>query len=332
MKTHTMKHIAAASFAAFAFCVAPVNVARAQNQQTQAQLEMLTPQAEAFTLGKLAGKPLRGAQQEQFSTIHDFLIEPQSGRVHFALSPSGSNTFRIVPMSAIDVVGNNELALRIDRGQWDRVGTLTDQQLQGRVSVDEAHQRRLMDQFSLGQADAAVGGLIRASTLKGREMRAGNDQLGTVEDVVIDFHNKIAAPVVKVTSNFAGSEQRFLVPFHRLQLSDGAAPITTSLTRNDFRQLRWQAQGSPTPTGYPGGQAGQFRQTFQPTAQAAVAIQQSLAQNQAIPQGSVQVIPESRIVLRGTVSNAQQKAQIEQQAQQAAAGVRVDSEIQVRNW
>ncbi|MDO8544340.1 MAG: BON domain-containing protein [Opitutaceae bacterium] len=64
---------------------------------------------------------------------------------------------------------------------------------------------------------------------------------------------------------------------------------------------------------------------------AAIAVRQAIDRDQSI-QGSVQVIPESRIVLQGSVPSEQKKNEIEQAARQAAPGVRIDSNLTVRQW
>lgn len=293
-------------------------------------LEVASPQSEAFAMGKLAGHPLNASNGEQLSTISDFLIEPQSGRVHFAVAGSGAGpggeTYRIIPMSVLaSSPGGETFTVRMDRNQWDAVGTLVESRLQGRVSINDDHQQRLHRQFALPGQPAPAVELIRASQLRGREVRAGNEQVGRVEDVVIDLHNHRAAPMVTLASNFAGGSQKFLLPFAQLQLGDqpGAA-ITTSLTRADFHRL----QPGLSPTGQTSAMFGQAPSI----GHAANAVQQALSRDQSFATSGVQVIPESRLVLRGAVENHQKKADIERAAQQAAPGVRIDSEITIRNW
>lgn len=294
-------------------------------------LEVASPQAEAFAVGKLTGHPLNASNGEQMSTITDFLIEPQSGRVHFAVAGSGAGpkgeTYRIIPMAALNSSpGGETFTVRLDRNQWDKVGTLIESRLQGKISIEEDHQQRLQHQFALAGQPAPAIELIRASQLRGREVRAGNEQIGRVEDVVIDLHNHRAAPMVTLSSGFAGGSQKFLLPFAQLQLGDQPeAAITTSLTRADFQRV----QPGLSPTGQSSAMFGQQQNSI---ANAATAVQQALSRDQSFATSGVQVIPESRIVLRGTVESQQKKAELERAAQQAAPGVRIDSELTVRNW
>lgn len=302
-------------------------LAQAQQPATSGSLQSVEPVtavSENFTLGKLTGKPVRGMNQEELSTIEDYLVDPQTGRVHFAVVPSGSNTFRIVPMRALQpVAGEGVFTVPVASAQWAQVGTMVAQRLQGNVMIDDNHQQRLMRQFGLPNAESAARNLVRASSLKGRELRAGNEQLGTIEDVVIDYNNQVAAPVLKFT--VGGGDQKFTVPMSHLQLSAGQGAITTHLTRNHFQSAHSAAMG---PTGSDGWRFGQGRGG--PIGSVLTAVQQAIERDAAIPQGTVQVFPETRIVMRGTVENEQKKAEAERAAQQAAPGMRIENQITVR--
>lgn len=329
MKTHHLKFVTPAFLTALAFCAGGV-AAHAQNPAGMS-LEVASPQSEAFTLKNLSGKPVRASNQEQLSTVSDFLIEPQSGRVQFLVAPSGGgaegDTFRIIPIAAITASPSGDtFNLTIDRSQWEKVGTMTESRLRGKISINEEHQQRLAREMAMSGQPASTGALefVRASELRGREIRAGNEQVGTIEDVVIDLHNKIAAPLVTPAGGFAAGAQKFLVPFQQLQLGDQAqGAINTTLTRADFQRL----QPGLSPTGQPSSWFGQP----QSAAASATAVQTALARNPSLAKYAVQVVPESRLVLRGTVENEQRKQEVQQAAQQAAPGVRIDNEITVQN-
>lgn len=325
----THSTVSTALLAAFAFSAATtVLPAQTPGAGATMNLEIATPQSEAFALRNLAGKPLRGSNQEQFSTIEDFLIDPQTGQLHFAVSPSGSGpsgeTFRIIPMTALTASPNGDVfTVHLDRSKWDQVGTLIESRLKNRVSVDRDHLERLARQFGTPSQAQGDQNLVRASELKGRELRSGSEQIGTIEDVVIDLNNRRAAPLLKPSAGFSSAGQKFLVPFAQLQIGEQAqGAITTTLSRADFQRV--QPGMSPT------GQTSAMFSQGQPIGSAVSAVQQALSRDQSL--SGVQVIPERRIVLRGTVENQQKKSEVERMAQQAAPGVRIDSEITVRNW
>jgi sporulation protein YlmC with PRC-barrel domain len=287
-------------------------------------IEQVTPQAENSTLAKIVGKPVRNQNQEELSTLQDFLVDPQTGRVHFAVVDSGSNTSRIVPMRALQAGSGTEgLVVQRPRPEWDQVGTMSAEQLQGSVTIDDDHQQRLARQFALGSAEPAARDLIRASALKDRELRAADGQLGRIEDVVIDFANQIAAPMVAL--NAAGMSQKYLVPMQHLQINEGQGAITTTLSRNQFTASPPQAFAA---TGFNRGAYGPGNR---PVAAAVSAVQQALARDASLAPGSVQVVPESRLILRGSVENEQKKAEAERAAQQAAPGIQIENQLTVRN-
>lgn len=293
-------------------------------------LQLASAETDAFALSQLTGKPLRGANQEQLGTVSDFLIDPKTGHVRFAVVPSGAGTsgetFRLVPMTALErTSGTDGLTVRIGKTEWDRVGTMTQDQLPARVTLNAEQLQRLAQQFAIGSQpgqDATAGELVRASSLKGQALRSGSDQVGTIEDVAIDVPRRMAAAVLKSAGGFTGSEQKYLVPFHQLQWSgDSSSGITTSLTRNEFQQ----AQSKLSPTGYTGApftRGGAAPQATQ------AAVQQAV--NQAAGSAGVQVAAETWLILRGTVDNEQKRAEVERAAQQAAPGLPIDNKVTVK--
>jgi hypothetical protein len=279
-----------------------------------------------FGLANLIGKPVYSSNQEQLGTLADFLIEAPTGRVRYAVVPSGGDTFRLAPIAALEQRWDGSFALRLDRNQWDRVGTVTQAQLPERLNLSGDHQQRLVQQFSLaGQPGSENGHLehVRATGLRGKSVNAGNQSAGIIEDVLIDVPRRTAAAVLKGTLVFATTEKPFVVPLSQLQFGSGTPlTLTTSLTQNDFVRARTAAQATAANTNAPLSQANAMP--------SASAIQQAVERHTSVARGAVNVIPESRLVLRGTVESEQKKAEVERAARAAAPGVRIDSEITVR--
>jgi hypothetical protein len=293
----------------------------------QAAVQPATGDWEQATLGKMTGQTIRASNDESISTVADYLIEPHSGQLRYAIVPSGSGaggmTFRLVPMAALDPAASNSqsLKLRIDRAQWDRVGTLTNDWLRDHVWIDNEHRQRIAQQFSVSGALPGQGStveLVRASSLKGRPLVSGQDNLGTISDVVIDVANKAAWALVRTPDTQPGGGRNYLFPLDRAEIHADRGAIKTSLTRNDFAA----AQPELAPTG--------FSSSGQNMSGVVTAIQQATQNVAGVAPGNVQVVQEGRIVLRGTVSSEQQKAEVLRAASQAAPGVRVDSELTVR--
>lgn len=325
MKTQSVRSTLTLAFVTTCIACAPALAQFPGAAQAQQPIEAVTPESQSFAVGHLAKKPVRSASGESLGEISEFLIDPKSGRVHFAVVYVGNDFFRIVPMNALQPGSGSEgLVLAVDRATWDKIPPMNEQQLLGPVSIDAAHQQQLQQHYQLPAAEPPANDLLRATLLNERELRVGNDRVGTVDDVVIDFHNRISAPLVRMKKSAGGEEQRVLVHFSRLQVNpEPRTPIVANLTAQDL-----DAVGSLTPTGYPSG-FGVSSQT--PQGNVASAVQQAIERDASVPRGAVAVIPEHRVILRGVVENEQKRTEVERAAQQAAPGVQIVNQLMVQN-
>jgi sporulation protein YlmC with PRC-barrel domain len=294
-----------------------------------ASVQVATPEANAFSLQALAGKPVHGASQEVLGILTDFLIEPQTGKVEYAVVPSGvdaaGETYRLIPIAALDPASGTEgLRTHVSKAQWNQVGTLPDRQLRGAISLHPAHRQQFNQQYGLGMpAPGTSGALVRVSELRGKTLQTWGQQLGTIQDVAIDVRHQVAAAVVTPTDTTLGAGQTFLVPFTQLQIgSPDQSAINTVLTREHFQQAL-----SGMPTGLPGSP---FAATGTPDGTVAMTVRQALDQDPSVAGANVHVVPETRIRLHGTVTDEQTRSNIERIAKEAAPGVQVDNHIAVQ--
>lgn len=330
MKPHVLPR-ASLTLALLAIGLASAPALRSQlpgpGQPGYQPVEVVTPQLQDFAVGHLAGKPVRSSNQEDLGTVSEFALDPQSGRVHFAIVNAGPRTFRLVPMSALQPnSGPGGLVLNISRAEWERIPTFSEQELLEHVSLDAPRQQQLQQQFHLAAAEPPAQNLIRSTLMNEREVRVGNQAVGKVDDVVIDFHNRIAAPSVKLNAGYGPGNSNVLIHFGSLQVSpEPRGAVTANVSVND---LRSPASSRLMPTGYPSG----FNPAGQPPANnLALAVQQALDRDASLPRGSVQAMPETRIVLRGVVDNPQKRMDAERAAQQAAPGVPIENQLMVRS-
>lgn len=316
MKTHATKR------SILSLIIAGVLAGGATATAQTAQVQLATAPAQSNGLDAFLGKSLRGSNQEDFGQVADFLVNPEDGKLHFLLVTSGAGsagqTYRIVPVSALTSTAPDQFAVAMGQAEWDKVGTLTESRLQGRVTLQPDQLQDLTREFSAAQPGIAAAGaaqtFVRVSQVKGKDVRSGNQKIGRIEDVAIDLNQQMAQPVLAPAGGFATTGQKYVMPFSQLEFTDDAqGAFSTTLSAADFQQQL-------TPTGRQSADA------------AAAAVQQALAQNPSLSAAGVQVVPESRIVLRGSVENNEKKAEIEQAARQAAPGLRVDSELTVKGW
>ncbi len=304
----------------------PVTSQQASAAAGVGSVQVASPEAEAFTLQRMAGKPLRGSGQEELGSVSDFLIDPQTGHVRYAVVPSGAGasgeTYRIIPIAALDPTSGHEgLRISLGKAQWNQVGTMTEQELKGSIALNDEQRQRLMQQFSITQpAQSGSNELVRASQLRSKTLQSGGQQLGSIQDVAIDVRHQVAAAVV-TSAGAAG--QKFLVPFGQLQISNPEqGSINTTLTQMHFQQAQ-----SGTPTGLTGSP---FTSANPPATSAAMAVRRALDQDASLARAQVQVIPESRIALRGTTESEQIRSNIERIAKEVAPGMQVDNHITVK--
>lgn len=303
------------------------------------RVQRINPRAESFGLQRMAGRPVRSRNGEQLSTVTDFLVDPQTGRVHFAILPSGAGphgmTYRIVPISAFVGADEGALILGLDRAQWDRVGTIEEPLLKDRVTIDVDHQERLSRQLGLSRKEVYDGRgpaeLVRATSLRGESIRWGNGQRNRVDDVVVDVTRHEFAIVLSMEGASAGAgrgDQRFVVGFQQLGKREGGGWVS-KLTREDFQV--------PEPVVSAGEERGRRyesndpRYRDQPADVSAEANAVKQAFDHSWARGRVEVIPErSRLVLRGMLDSEQERAEIEQLAMRAAPGIRIENQIALR--
>lgn len=130
-------------------------------------------------------------------------------------------------------------------------------------------------------AAAGDSHLIRASKLKGKELRAQDAEIGTIESIAIDLDQGTATAVVEVDDDFADSDASFHVPFSDLQVdSADTDTVSTTLARSDFTQ----AQSSSTATpGFATESSSSADETLTPTGRTSASVESS--ETSDAPQG-----------------------------------------------
>lgn len=306
------------------------NQAQAATVSPLAPVQVATPEAKASSLAAMADKPIRSAAQEILGTLTDFLIDPRTGKVEFAVVPSGvdaaGETYRLISIGALEYMSAAEgLRARINNAQWQQVESFPDRQLRGSISLNPAQRQRLDQQFGVTTYNnpRAQTALVRASELRGKTLQTWGQQLGVVQDVAIDVRHQLAAALVNPTDSALGSGQTFLVSFSQLQIGRPEQnAINTILTQAHFQQAQAGLPTGPTSSAFAPSNA--FGET------AASTVRRALDQNPSLARANVQVVPETRIRLHGTVQDEQTRSNIERTAKEAAPGLQVDNHITVQ--
>jgi sporulation protein YlmC with PRC-barrel domain len=85
--------------------------------------------------------------------------------------------------------------------------------------------------------------LALASDIKGKTLRSGDQEVGSIEDIVIHMEQRKASALVDPANNMIDGDDKFLVPFTRIDRA-GDDRYTTTLTRQDFDGARTGSAGS----------------------------------------------------------------------------------------
>jgi sporulation protein YlmC with PRC-barrel domain len=195
---------------------------------------------------KLKRSEVRTANGESLGRLRDFVVDRSSGEIVYAVVGTGGflgmgETLRLVPFQSLDHrAGADSVALRDTRAEWDRFTVIRSEDLkEGRFSVTADREPPRAERRDTLPADRSQRGeLISVAKLRGHSIRAGGEEIGEVEDIVIDFGQRIALALVETDSDFTGSEENFLVPLDRLRIEPGQNVFTTQLTRADFQDVR----------------------------------------------------------------------------------------------
>lgn len=233
------------------------------DMKAHAAVQVASDRVSERGLDKFLGKEIRGVNGEQVGTVEDFILDAKSGKVAFAVVASGGvagigETLRVVPYRAIKLAANDEgFTTPVEQSQWNKMPALDKGDFEeGRINLTAEQQRELSANYGASDADVTAGvesttetvretsrqgdfagRMVRATDLQGKTVRANNQELGEIEDIIIDFQRGTASALIDAESEFTGSDRDFLVSLQKLQIRGrDQEMITTELSRADFER------------------------------------------------------------------------------------------------
>lgn len=298
---------------------------------------------------ELAGMTVQNRNGESLGKVKDFVVDANTGQVLYTVIGSGGvlgigETLHAVPVSALNydsTTGAERLTLDIAADRWsaaprfrkDRISSLQADQ-EGRSTFEYYGQS-----WPISSQPQQQQQLVMANDIIGKNLSNGGQQVGSIQDVLLQFQNRTAALLIDPSDDFAGTDQHYIVPFNKLTATGGDS-LATSLTRQDLSSAQ-VAQGDAWAS--PGGSSifvlpreervaqtpDQSAQGQPPVAQ----IREALRSDTSIAQQggqNVQVLAQGdKVVLLGTVQSEEAKDKIEERAEEAAQGWDVDNQIRV---
>jgi len=317
---------------------------------------------------QLMGLEVIGRTGESFGKLTDLVIDSHSGKVEYGVVSSGGvlglgAQLRAVPLTSLqqDMSGGREqMKVDIDQARWIQAPVFTKEQVAS-LSLDQRGreiaqffgqsptqiQQQNEQQKQHRASSSSVKPLVLASEIIGREILSGQQAVGEVEDVIVQIQSGNAAALLDPKDDFAGTDQKYLVPFSKLMRTNEKT-LSTTLTRADFSSARTTSDDSWARS--PGGgtalfvwpslaslqrQGGQRVTSLEGGAQAQApveAIQQAIQSDpkSARSPGLISIVASgNRVILGGTVQSEEVKERIGDRAQKAAQGWNIENQIRV---
>lgn len=232
------------------------SASKSESMQGEHQQQKLT----RGSANELTGMNVHNRNGESIGEIKDFVIDAKSGQVVYAVVGSGGvlgigETLHAVPVSALkyeSIESGESLTLDIDSARWaqaprfkkDRLSSLQADQ-EGKSTFEYYGQTwqpsgpsLSMQREPIQKEDALPSAqqesqLVMSSKLIGKNIRSGTQEVGEVEDILLQLENSTASLLLDPNDDFTGTDQKFIIPFSKVMLQ-GEDTLTTAISREDF--------------------------------------------------------------------------------------------------
>jgi sporulation protein YlmC with PRC-barrel domain len=221
---------------------------------TAPALKMADDEAKDRTDKKLAGHHVRGKDGKDLGRVKDFLINPQSGEVVFAVVSSGGvgsvgDKLRLVPFKALHPgtgTKSDEFSVMLDKTQWEQGVVVKEDELKdGRFTLTDDQRRAFAERFGESTGGAGTSSsyytagmsahLIQASELRGKDVQSGTKEIGSIEGIVIERDGMNSMALFDPKTGVSGRRGKFLVPLNQFSFGTGKRePVSTQLTLAAF--------------------------------------------------------------------------------------------------
>ncbi len=196
------------------------------------------------------------------------------------------------------------------------------------------------------EAERSASPYVRASDLRDRDIRASGQEVGEVEDIIIDLETRRAFALVELDEDITERDLEVLVPINRLDLSGIRHQLATNLSVEDFQRAdpNYVALTSPprgsatTPSAEvlaPTGRTDETEVRLAPSANDARALALSAARQALTRQdelGGITILVTAEngtLRLNGTVPTESHKQLAAEVVQQATPGHTIDNQLVV---
>lgn len=375
MKSCLIK-ISAAGLAVILSLVFSQRIAAADTPvQSNAPVAASSPKSAGVSARDIIGKDVRSLMGDDLGEVKDLVVSPNSGKIVYVLVGTGGvlgigEQIRAVPFAAFTLKtstsSNGALVLDVSKLRWE------DAPLQRESEIDalaiEERGRGVFDYYGqnwrreMEQIGADVAGQshrpMRVSALIGNEIRNAGQNVGKIEDVIIDLSSHRASALLDADDDYVHSKEKFLINFNQILSSpDRKDLFATILTRKDFEHAKpargdWWGVSSGYPyvwTGYNYAHGAGYTAVSSGAGNTAemhrdpkmedhkiplVEVRQALDHDSSLSNAARKIVlveDGRRLVIGGTVLTRELKEKIASRVEELAKGWNVDDELTVKS-
>lgn len=372
MKPHLFKTPASASLTALALCLLTPVYAADPAPRRDTDSTALSTKSAGWSARDVIGQDVRSTANEDLGEIKDIVVSTLDGKIAYALVGTGGvlgigQKIRAVPFSALKnpTDGSRELRLEVTGAKWAAAPLVQDSDTD--LLATEERGRSLYEYYGTdwnrerlrSDSPDRTNRLIRVSKLIGKDIHNAGQEVGEIEDVLVDRSSRQASALLDPDDDYTGTDQKYLIGFDQLMVStDREGHFATTLTRADFQKAKparaeWWTERGGYPyawTGYtyiqgvgyaPGSMAVRTDETVARTDRrddddkrvTVTEVRQALDQDPALKDAARHVIlreEDRKLVVRGTAVSKDVKEQIMDRVEALAKGWNVDDEIEVK--
>lgn len=228
------------------------------------EIHVATKGLKTRTARALEGRSVRGSDKQTLGRVKDFLLDPHTGEVAYAVVSSGGirrpDKLRLVPFPALrpDQEHENDFTVAMNEAEWDALGALDETEFDsGHITISNGQRRDLAQRFERAQTGAAASGsayytpapsaeLVRAGAIRGRGVFLAEKNVGTIDEIIVDPDAATASVLFDPSWRFTAAKERFVVPLNRYSFGTAKGErVMTTVTRADFDQLRTITDEAP---------------------------------------------------------------------------------------
>jgi sporulation protein YlmC with PRC-barrel domain len=371
MQYNLLKTSAGATAIALALCLSPAQAADTSPGRT-AELAATSAKSAGASSRDIIGQDVRSSAGEDLGEVKDLVISPKSGKVVYALITKGGvlgvgEKIRAVPFAALksEAVRDGALTLDITRDKWETAPLFRDDGLEllgadrGRELFTHYGQDWNREMLESGKAGADQSGrLMRVSSLIGKDLKNAGQEVGEIEDVIVDLSSRRGSALIDAEDDYVGNDREYIINFNQLMASPDRDELTTTLTRSDFERAEpvrenWAGVTTGYPyvwTGYTYNRGIGYTATDPSMRGESVArdirdrdddrkmtvadVRAALDRDSELSNAARYITltqEDEKLVVRGTVESKDLKEKLADRVEELAKGWNVDDEIKVKS-